>query len=183
MSKKQVICYFIIGAFVLLAVLFVLAMFNIWIMLLFVFFLVLGLGLVHVRYPDSFASFHRDTHQMTSLSSGKEYGDGRILRPTLILVSMNAGPQEQIVVDRDKFTIGRGEACDYVLRDTPSVSRFHATILMKHDCREAEIVDNRSQNGTFLNNLRLKSDTPKKLASGDILQLGELRFSVQFAQL
>lgn len=101
----------------------------------------------------------------------------------MVLVSLNAGSQEQIVVNHDNFTIGRGETCDYVLRDAPSVSRRHVTIRVDRDNKEAAIIDNQSQNGTFVNNSRLMPETPVALFSGDVIQIGELRFSVQFAQL
>lgn len=183
MSRKQAICYLIIGIIVLLTVLFVLTMINVWIMLLFLLLLVLGSGLAYDRYPDLFVPLCRRTNQTPSAMPGVVHDRAQTLGPTMVLVSLNAGSQEQIVVNHDNFTIGRGETCDYVLRDAPSVSRRHVTIRVDRDNREAAIIDNQSQNGTFVNNSRLMPETPVALFSGDVIQIGELRFSVQFAQL
>lgn len=54
-----------------------------------------------------------------------------------------------------------------------SVSRTHAMIECAHGC--CTITDLRSQNGTFVNNLRLTPDYPYALNNGDVLSFGNVR--------
>lgn len=83
------------------------------------------------------------------------------------------GKESHLPIDRFPFTIGRGEDNDLVLTD-PSVSRDHA--FLRFSSNGIALVDNRSSNGSFVNNSRVADF--KSLKHGDSLRLGsvELQF-------
>ena len=65
--------------------------------------------------------------------------------------------------------LGRASTCDVIIRDA-SISKTHAVIEPAPD--GWYIRDNRSRNGTFKNQLRLKDGERVPLASGDLIVLG-----------
>jgi hypothetical protein len=65
--------------------------------------------------------------------------------------------------------LGRASTCDVIIRDA-SISKTHAVIEPAADAWYLR--DNRSRNGTFKNQLRLKDAEKVKLASGDLVVLG-----------
>src|SRR5690348_15238359 len=77
------------------------------------------------------------------------------------------GPQE-IVVDRERTSFGRGSEADYRFPDD-GLSRLHATIYREGD--RVWIIDNNSTNGTFVNGAQVSGQgTPLK--NGDIVRIG-----------
>jgi pSer/pThr/pTyr-binding forkhead associated (FHA) protein len=71
----------------------------------------------------------------------------------------------------EKICIGRGKRNDVIILDE-AVSTIHAQI----DCLDddtAILVDRRSSNGTFVNHERLEPNKPVKIASGDLVGLGQ----------
>lgn len=181
MSRKQAYWYLAIGVLVSLMLLFVLAMVNVWLMLLVLLGAVLCLGFMKRNGSRFFEPFRKRPASARPAPVSQSAPRVRQLRPTLVLAYTAAGSDGQIVIDKPEFTIGRGETCDYVVRDTPSVSRVHAVVRVNGDA--AFITDNNSQNGTFVNNVRLPGGSTAPLAVGDVVQLGELRLAVQLAQL
>jgi pSer/pThr/pTyr-binding forkhead associated (FHA) protein len=65
--------------------------------------------------------------------------------------------------------IGRGLSADLRL-DENSVSRRHA-MLIREDCA-ARILDDRSSNGTFVNDRRIEQ---AELSSGDVIKIGRVK--------
>ena len=65
--------------------------------------------------------------------------------------------------------LGRASTCDVIVRDA-SISKTHAVIEPAGD--GWYVRDNRSRNGTFKNQTRLKDGERAPLASGDLLVLG-----------
>lgn len=72
--------------------------------------------------------------------------------------------------------IGRTKGCDICLTDQ-TVSRDHA--LIGWDDGRLILVDHGSQNGSFVNNLRIKQCV---LESGDLVRLGQTRFLIRIGE-
>lgn len=82
---------------------------------------------------------------------------------------------EIININRSPFKIGRSNASDdYVITDNRSISRSHATLLIRNDI--CYIVDNRSLNKTFVNGAALVPETEHSLSNGDNVRLYNERF-------
>jgi predicted signal transduction protein with EAL and GGDEF domain len=74
---------------------------------------------------------------------------------------------KKFVLEKDEITIGRGESCEIVL-DLENVSRRHCSLLQRTG--GVFLRDNGSTNGTYLNNVEVRGETP--LRSGDLLKVG-----------
>jgi hypothetical protein len=72
--------------------------------------------------------------------------------------------------------VGRGSGCDLQLPD-PSVSQRHASLRQRGS--DYVIVDEGSENGTFLGATRLTKHAPHPLASGDLLRFGRVWVEVR----
>ena len=84
-------------------------------------------------------------------------------------------PQDSIslVIDKASGSIGRGSNNDIVIPEKV-VSSLHATISYKNG--QYYLEDNRSTNGTRLNNKVIEQNTKVKLKSGDILHFAKCEF-------
>lgn len=65
------------------------------------------------------------------------------------------------------FTIGQGDTCSLVLKAN-GMSKCHAIVYVMQD-GSYQLVDNRSQNGTFLNGEKI---TQRELTFGDKITIG-----------
>ena len=74
-----------------------------------------------------------------------------------------------VTLDRPVVRLGRGLAADVPLED-PTVSRRHALIVRRGD--DVVLLDDRSRNGTWLNDRRVSEAT---LADGDVIAVGRVR--------
>ena len=82
---------------------------------------------------------------------------------------------EIINISRSPFKIGRSNAADdYVITDNRSISRSHATFIIRNDV--CYIVDNNSLNKTFVNGAALAPETEHGLSNGDNVRLYNERF-------
>lgn len=83
------------------------------------------------------------------------------------------GPQlgKKMTLDGGATTIGRGEGCEIAL-ELDNVSRSHCTILRRGE--GFVLRDDGSTNGTYLNNVEVRSETP--LHNGDLLKVGSAIF-------
>lgn len=79
---------------------------------------------------------------------------------------------KKIALESGEITIGRGENCTIALEGIDNVSRKHCAILLKPD--GAFLNDCGSTNGTYLNNVEVRGETP--LRSGDLIQVGSAIF-------
>jgi pSer/pThr/pTyr-binding forkhead associated (FHA) protein len=75
------------------------------------------------------------------------------------------------------MTIGRSRECDIFLEDL-TVSRHHATI-QESVPGMYEVIDNKSATGTFVNG---RPVTRHKLQEGDVIQVGNTRFTFTIAR-
>jgi predicted component of type VI protein secretion system len=86
-------------------------------------------------------------------------------------------PQLSLTLDSPRIVIGRGESCDLRVPDT-SVSHRHASIRQ----RGAEYVlqDENSENGTFMDKVRLPPLAPRGLRNGERVRVGRVWLEVRF---
>lgn len=81
------------------------------------------------------------------------------------------GSRTKLEVDTP-VTIGRDPTCEIAFPEVPSLSRFHARVVLSNDGVVVE--DLRSTNGTFVNDRRVAEAVD--LASGNRIQFGALHF-------
>jgi two-component system cell cycle response regulator len=82
---------------------------------------------------------------------------------------------KKFVLEKEETNIGRGENCEIVL-ELDNVSRRHCSLLLKSD--GVFLRDNGSTNGTYLNNVEVRGETP--LRSGDLIKVGGAIFKFLF---
>lgn len=182
MNRKQAICYLIIGLILFLGLLIFMALFSIWLMLLVLLAAIVIFGLLRQNRPELFAIFQKAPKNICSFGpQNASWPPPKPYTPSMILVNLSTTNGEQIIINKPVFTLGRDRSCDHVLSNCSEISRTHVTIRYDEQKQESFIVDNNSHNGTYVNNIRLRPETPKTLVSGDLVQLGTLRFMAQSA--
>jgi hypothetical protein len=72
----------------------------------------------------------------------------------------------------DRISLGRARNCDVVVRQE-SVSKLHAHFRVQPG-DTMELIDLGSQNGTRINDRKLRDHSPEILAAGDVLAFGSL---------
>jgi diguanylate cyclase (GGDEF)-like protein len=82
---------------------------------------------------------------------------------------------KKVVLEKDETWIGRGDSCEIVLEED-NVSRRHCSVLQKSD--GVFVRDHGSTNGTWLNNVEIRGETP--LRSGDLIKVGSVIFKFLF---
>lgn len=85
---------------------------------------------------------------------------------------------QPLALDRERINVGRSKRNDMVI-DEPAISGFHATIEFRNMCFYLE--DQRSTNGTTLNDRRLGANDPVRLKSGDCITFARYRFKFVIA--
>jgi pSer/pThr/pTyr-binding forkhead associated (FHA) protein len=80
------------------------------------------------------------------------------------------GMPRRVALEKDEIILGRAQGVDVELPST-MVSRYHA--LMVRRGPDYVIRDNESQNGVFLNGVKIHSAT---LREGDVIQAAEFAF-------
>jgi FHA domain-containing protein len=93
----------------------------------------------------------------------------RRLGRLVVLESPALGPGDQIDLDSQAITLGRGVTNDVPLSGDEYASTRHARIEPRRD--GIWIEDIGSTNGTFVNGIRLTRE--RRLAPGDVLRIGE----------
>ena len=82
---------------------------------------------------------------------------------------------EEILISKPVFRIGKERAkVDYCITDNNTVSRVHATILVKDG--KCFATDNNSTNRTFINGNPVPVQTEMPLSSGDVLKFSNEEF-------
>mmetsp|Transcript_26428 Transcript_26428/g.69456 ORF Transcript_26428/g.69456 Transcript_26428/m.69456 type:complete len:162 (-) Transcript_26428:316-801(-) len=96
--------------------------------------------------------------------------------PVLLLMSLNKSLNNDIMIDRDNFTIGRSCGCQFLL-DNAFVSKIHFRIRFSMPDGsqlpdgQAFFIDDLSRNGTFLNNEKIGNESAKPIKPGDIIHI------------
>lgn len=82
---------------------------------------------------------------------------------------------EKIPITLDGVKIGRSDACcDYIIENNSAIGRFHAFIVLEND--GVTIVDNNSENGTFINNEAITPNEKYFLHDRDVVRLANEKF-------
>jgi pSer/pThr/pTyr-binding forkhead associated (FHA) protein len=97
---------------------------------------------------------------------------------TIVVLSggSEGGGELTLTLDTPRLVIGRGEGCEVRLPD-PSVSHRHASLRQRGG--EYVILDENSQNGTFLGKVRLPPQTPRAVRSGERIRVGRVWIEVR----
>lgn len=82
--------------------------------------------------------------------------------------------QQQIVISKDIFTIGKEQDMDYFIKDNKAISRRHATI--QKDGEKFYIMDCNATNKTYLNSECLVPNKLYLLNDGDEIKLADEKF-------
>lgn len=90
--------------------------------------------------------------------------------PSLI----NAATGEIVEIIKPVFKIGKRPEFDLRINDNPAVSRFHAEILVKNE--KCYIRDAGSTNGTYVNGMKLPSDTEMEIKDGQKVKFADEEF-------
>jgi hypothetical protein len=97
-----------------------------------------------------------------------------ILKEAWIKVEAGFRAGREMILSKEKTTVGRAEACDLGLFGDPAVEKLHAQIVLAGSRYYLE--DARTPSGTFVNDQPVSGRTPLK--SGDLIRVGRnlLRF-------
>ncbi|KAF2071458.1 hypothetical protein CYY_007232 [Polysphondylium violaceum] len=80
---------------------------------------------------------------------------------------------DKIDISKEKFTVfGRNSDVASVLLDHPSVSRRHAALVYHGVNDRFYLIDLHSARGTFINNQKIKPNTPSSVKEGHIITFG-----------
>ena len=93
------------------------------------------------------------------------------------IVTLNAPMRVEIEITKDEFTLGKKQgAVDGVISFNKMISRSHCKIVRSGNLYS--IVDLQSQNGTFVNKVRLQPNRPCNIKNGDIVRMANSDFQV-----
>jgi pSer/pThr/pTyr-binding forkhead associated (FHA) protein len=96
----------------------------------------------------------------------------KIEKPALLILrSENGEVIQEYTLDKPEISIGRAPNNDILLSKDKLTSRRHATIRYEND--KYVLRDERSANGTFVNNQQLEELVPYELQDGDHIAIGE----------
>jgi pSer/pThr/pTyr-binding forkhead associated (FHA) protein len=104
-------------------------------------------------------------HELAAQFDAKEYSDPGFV-PTFLYVEKGPGAGQLIPVKQGPLIIGRASICDLRLQH-PSISRRHAQIMRQAD--RFVLRDLGSQNGTFVNRVKIIGDLEIRIALGNTL--------------
>ncbi|HEX4340414.1 MAG TPA: FHA domain-containing protein [Polyangiaceae bacterium] len=99
---------------------------------------------------------------------------------TVVVRSFDGKTAPRITLDAPRIVIGRGDGCEVRLPD-PSVSHRHASIRQRG--AEYIVLDEGSTNGTFVGPVRLASQAPRVLRSGDLVRVGRVWLEIVIEQI
>jgi FHA domain len=101
-----------------------------------------------------------------------------LLRSNYIMEATLTSPQGRTDLTSNVLTLGRAPDNQLALQDQQA-SSHHAEI--RPDQQGYLLIDTNSRNGTFVNEQRLAPQTPRLLISGDVIRIGETRFTYEIA--
>lgn len=91
------------------------------------------------------------------------------LRPTPYFTVYEGHHPRRVMLKEFPCTLGRARDCTVVL-DENGVSRLHARLDYDHE--QVTVTDLGSTNGTYVNRQRIEAHKPRRLKSGDVVNLG-----------
>ena len=93
------------------------------------------------------------------------------------IVALNAPMRVEIEITKNEFTLGKKQGVvDGVISFNKMISRSHCKVVRSGN--QYAIVDLQSQNGTFVNKVRLQPNRPCNIKNGDIIRMANSDFQV-----
>ncbi len=74
-------------------------------------------------------------------------------------------------LQKEKTTVGKSKYSDIQIKDTQTVSRTHIILHLEDD--KLIVEDNKSLNGTFVNNERLVTGERREVSDGDVIRVSD----------
>lgn len=78
---------------------------------------------------------------------------------------------EAFDLEKEKTSVGKSKFSDIQIKDTQTVSRTH--VILHLDGDKLFVEDNKSLNGTFVNNQRLLSGERREVFDGDVIRMSD----------
>lgn len=181
MTKGRCIGFLVIASMMYVVLLAMLLFINAGLMIVVIMGTALAIaGLWRFR-PQTFSFMHCLRRQEKVVPSMDEFVNKEVFLSDLMLCSVDAVKAHTIPLNRKKLIIGVAEGCDIVLPRDAGVSRVHAKIYFNEKDRQFYVQDQGSSNGTYLNEVRLRKDSPKILCKGDTLRFATATYAVKSA--
>ena len=98
--------------------------------------------------------------------------------PEILLTRKKTG--EIFDITRDTTTVGKSKYSDVQIKNTQTVSRNHVTLQKRED--RLFVQDEKSLNGTFINNERMRAGSSCEVFDGDIVRLSDEELIVSIKQ-
>ena len=177
MPKGQKRAAVILCLIILLVILVMLAFMNLSAFFITLVLLILGLCLLRVKKPEFFSIFAKEKPVEAQEVSDEKKRD--VFSAHIILLYQGGMTTQQISVDREEFSIGRSQSCNFVLSGNTDISRVHAFIRYDAERDVSTITDNNSSHGTKVNGDSLSPGVSRTLHNGDLIQIEDRVMTVQ----
>lgn len=115
-------------------------------------------------------------------NAAESNGGKKVIRDTsaganMKIVALNAPMRVEIEITKDEFILGKKQGVvDGVISFNKMISRSHCKVMRRGN--QFAIVDLQSQNGTFVNKVRLQPNRPCNIKNGDIVRMANSDFQV-----
>lgn len=156
-------------------------------LLLVVIALLVAAGIVNRKKPELLKSLlpqkkprQPEMPQFQPAGSTDRFTHEPLKKTYLELTSVNASSRKSIVMDKADFLIGRSSVCDHVI-DNSEVSGRHLRLEYREGDKLCYATDLDSTNYTHLNGTRLNRNRAYPLRQGDILQIANEVYQVEYA--
>lgn len=149
---------------------------------LFVFLLsVLGFMVYTMRSPGLWNCYRnkwkRRWKRLKAGLGGTPQSEPRFFAPDHVLKGKACAGEGGVLIDKEDFTLGRDEDCDFTIRGDASISRRHCRIIYRSYTRQYMLEDLRSKYGTYLGARRLEPNTQVLLMDNAEISLNQLKFT------
>lgn len=181
MTKGRCIGILIIAALMYAVLMVMLLFINGAIMVMTLMATILAIVYLWRFRPQTFAFMSCLRKREKVIPDMDQFVNKEVFLSDLVLCSVGAVKTHTIALNRKQLLIGVAEGCDIVLPRDAGVSRVHAKIFFNEEDRQFYIQDQGSSNGTYLNGVRLRKDSPKILCKGDELRFATATYAVKSA--
>lgn len=111
------------------------------------------------------------------ISGVKNKKQETVIGSSMRIIALNAPMRVEIKITKDEFILGKKqELVDGVISFNKMISRSHCKVVRRGN--QFSIVDLQSQNGTFVNKVRLQPNRPCNIKNGDIVRMANSDFQV-----
>ena len=111
------------------------------------------------------------------ISGVKNKKQETVIGSSMRIIALNAPMRVEIKITKDEFILGKKqELVDGVISFNKMISRSHCKVVRRGN--QFSIVVLQSQNGTFVNKVRLQPNRPCNIKNGDIIRMANSDFQV-----